>query len=141
MSLGFTNSWFHVNSASGLSADELERESVRVPLDQIASEARVQGVNVMPETVAGTLVIGSVAIRQRIEQRGEYEKRQANRIMAKWCVVDSAPLTITGLPAYTDEQLATLLAVHDAQACRNKVRKKTAPSPTATDSTDGGGLP
>jgi hypothetical protein len=67
-------------------------------------------------------VIGKVAIRREIEQRGDYTKQRAGQIMRQWCAVDSAPLKIAGQPAYTVEQLDALIAEHDAQACANKAR-------------------
>lgn len=128
MTLGFTDAGFHVNSATGSSRDALDAASIgvdaagRVPLAAVVQEAQAKGVNVTVDTIAGTLVAGPVAIRREVERLADCGKRQANRIIRQWGAVESAPLHVVGQPAYTVEQLAVMVAEHDAQARRNKVR-------------------
>ena len=129
MKVGFTNSGFYVNSATGSSRDALYAAGIGVdwagcvPLLAIAQEAQAQGVNVTVENVAGTLTIAKVSIRTEIQEQTGYTKQHANQIMRDRKMLDSAPLRIAGQPAYTDTQLAVRLAEHDAQACRNKARQ------------------
>ena len=136
MTLGFTDTGLYVNSASGSSRDALDAAGIgvdaagRVPLSAIVQEAQAQGVNVTVETIAGTLV-AVVAIRREVERLADCGKRQANRIMRQRSAIESAPLQVAGQPAYTVEQLAVMVAEHDAQARRNKVRR-----PVRADATD-----
>lgn len=132
MALGFTNSHFFVNSASGdppgsLLSDGMEYTDAqgRVPLDQVVREAQQQGCNVTAETIAGTLVIARVAVRRELERLTGRGKRQANRIIEQYSVVNSAPMTIAKQPAYTMEQIEALADHHKRQARRNKVRFRT----------------
>ncbi len=129
MTLGFTNSGFYVNSASGIAPDNLERDGMNltdargvVPLEQVVSEANAQGAPVTVEDIAGTLVIGRVAYRWELERITRRCKRQANRIMERHAVVNSAPMTIAGQPAWTVGQLSDLTETHNAQARWNKRR-------------------
>jgi len=132
MTLGFTDSGFYVNSASGIAPDNLERNGMNltdargmVPLEQVVSEANAQGVPVTVQGIAGTLVVGRVAHRWELERLTGRGKRQANRIMARERVEETAPLTIAAQPAYTMDQMETLADRYKRQARRNMDRSRT----------------
>ncbi|MBK6350109.1 MAG: hypothetical protein V9E93_19575 [Steroidobacteraceae bacterium] len=124
MTLGYKGELFYVNSATGRPPERLPGvdPAGSVPLAQVVSEARAQGVDVTPENVAGTLFPGRVTIRRGIQQIGNYTKQRANQIMSERNVTGSAPLRIARQPAYTLDQLSALVTAHEAQARQNKRR-------------------
>ena len=161
MVIGWTNSHFHVNSASGLSPDALVAKAIadyrekhrttieathmtdgqvqqaalaesglgdasltgQLPIDDVTEQVKARGVDVAPDKIADMIVPGKVAIRQTIEAKRGYTKQRANQIIKHRRIIERAPLTVAGQPAWPVKQLEQELDDHDKETSRNLRRE------------------